>query len=414
MTPPFMAVPGANCHGLIIGINEYQDPRIPKLRFTRADAKSFYEHLVDPARSGFPPSNVRLLENEEATRKNIERAISGWLFRNATQESTVVVFFAGHGGLESDKTGSEKDGIAKYLMPWDADVEDLFASALSSVRFQELLSTIRAQRLVVFMDACYTGGITKGGRDVGIVESPFRRIAEGRGRIVIASAHPSQRSWEDEALGHGIFTYHLMEALQGKADIDDDGCVSVMEIFRYLQDTVPATARRLANSLQEPLLFGEQISRDLILTVNSQHVMDLARQRIESERMRSERIREMRRKLFNLHDQGEMPLDVFHGALAVIEKAPEFLTIEERTDVGLLDALVEGKISVGIYLNFVVPHRAAAGRMPTANPPVQDRLRMPSAVPEPTAHERRYCEHCGTKVIRDNKYCIGCGKEYGS
>jgi uncharacterized caspase-like protein len=105
------------CFGLVVGIGEYQDPRIPKLRFTPADANAFYAQLIDPQRSGIDADRVKLLLNEQATRRNIERAIGSWLFQNATADSTVLVFFAGHGALESDKTGNERDGVSKYLLP---------------------------------------------------------------------------------------------------------------------------------------------------------------------------------------------------------------------------------------------------------------------------------------------------------
>lgn len=426
-------VSAGSIYGLVVGIGEYQDPRIPKLRFTHADAESFYKQLIDPQRSGFEPEKVRLLLNENATRRNIEKAISGWLFQNATMQSTVIVFFAGHGAIESDKTGCEKDGMAKYLLPWDADPEDLFSSAMSNVRFHELLNTIKAQRLVVFLDACYAGGVSEGARDVGIVEHAGRKLAEGRGRMVIASAQPNQRSWEDATYGHGIFTYHLLEAIDGKADTDDDGCVSVMDIFRYLQDTVPATARRISNSLQEPELFGDQISRDVVLTVNCLRVAEAARKREEAARFRSEQVKEKRRKLFALHEDG-MPLDNFRYALELVEKASTELQPEEKKIAGLLNALLDGKISMDVYLAFAVSqgpaaqpsaNKAAAGStaasppVPPAAPPrrVAEPYRVertrpapePPRATEPPVRRVRYCLHCGFREIPGNKFCVGCG-----
>jgi uncharacterized caspase-like protein len=416
-------------YGLVVGVGNYQDEKIPKLRFTAADAESFYKQLVDPQRSGFDRDHVRLLLNEQATRRSIEKAIGGWLFQNATSDSTVIVFFAGHGALESDRTGNERDGVSKYLLPWDTDSEDLFSSALSNSRFQELLNTIKAQRLVVFLDACHAGGVSKAGaRDVSIVEGPGRKIAEGRGRMVIASAHPNQRSWEDESFGHGIFTHHLLEAIDGKADADDDGCVSVMDIFRYLQDTVPATARRISNSIQEPELFGDQISRDLVLMVNRERLLESTRKREEQKRMRSAQVMEKRRKLLEFHEQG-MPLDTFRQALELVEKAPADLAPEDKKMAGLLDALLEGKISLEIYLGFAVAkpatrelsnEAAAASSSGPATSPKPSSL-VPKAYrrevtrPDlPAAHKveppkLRYCINCGTQLIPSKKFCIGCG-----
>jgi uncharacterized caspase-like protein len=422
----------------VVGISEYQDPNVPKLKFTGADAQSFYERLVAPEQSGFAPANVRLLINEQATRRNIEKAISGWLFQSATADSTVVVFFAGHGGQESDKTGAEKDGVSKYLLPWDADPDDLFSSGLSNSRFHELLNTIKAQRLVVFMDACFAGGVTEGARDIGLVESPYKRLAEGRGRIVIASAQPNQRSWEDQTLGHGIFTYHLLEAMEGKADTDGDGCASVMDIFRYLQNTVPATARRMCQSIQEPLLFGDQISQDVVLTVSRQRMMAAVREREEADRLRSQQIKEKKAALFRLYDDGRIPLQTFQDAMPLIVKPPAEMSAEETRLARLLNPLLEGKISVDTYLAFAVPAKPPASGPekvmlkpdpmpgPTAPPPVppEHRRQVIQPVPEP---ERpvgpgaevpkplmRFCIYCGAKVIATNQFCINCGKAYRS
>jgi len=257
--------------------------------------------------------------------------------------------------------------------------------------------------------------------------------------MVIASAQPNQRSWEDATFGHGIFTYHLLEAIDGKADSDEDGCVSVMDIFRYLQDTVPATARRISNSLQEPELFGDQISRDVVLTVNCARVAEAARKREEAARLRSEQVREKRRKLFALHEDG-MPLDNFRYALELVEKSSADLEPEEKKIAGLLNALLDGKISLEVYLAFAVSQgpavqpgasKAAAG-LGAASPPVPappaplrvpepyrvertrpapepPRAAEPPRATEPPARRVRYCLHCGFREIPGNKFCVGCG-----
>src|SRR5690554_4978740 len=228
---------------LIIGISRYSDQAIPDLKCTKADAMALHNVLISKNHIGLAPENIKLLLDEDATLYRIKNAVSGWLFQKATDESTVVIFFAGHGGQESDKTGTEPDGIAKYLLPYDCDRNDLFSSALSNSEFDRLMKTIKARRLIFFMDACYAGGVTRAGaRDVGVVEDIGTKLSQGEGRLVIASAKPNQRSWEDERIGHGIFTYHLLEALEGKADLDDDGYVSIWEVFRYLEKNVPVSA----------------------------------------------------------------------------------------------------------------------------------------------------------------------------
>jgi hypothetical protein len=372
--------------------------------------------LADPQLSACSPDHLKLLLDEQATLFNIKHAISGWLFQNATPDSTVLIYFAGHGGLENDKLGAEKDGVSKYLLPWDADLDNLFASALSSVEFHALLNTIRSQRLVIFMDACYAGGVSKGARDIGMLESPYARLGEGQGRLVIASAQPNQRSWEDQTIGHGIFTHHLLEAMQGKADSDDDGCVSVMDVFRYLQQTVPVSARRMAQNVQDPLLCGD-ISKDIVLTVNSARIMEIARQRSEAERRRREEIQRKRRRLVEMRDSDEIPAEMFYRVLPLLEKSPSELTAEESRVAGFLDAMLADKITVKLFLDSVQPLQEKPIEKPADKPPAAAAAattgRTTITPPQPLkAAAIRFCIHCGTKVVQGNTFCIGCGRKY--
>lgn len=377
-------------YAVIVGISQYRDARIRKLDYTRADAQAFYNLLLDRERAGLPSENVKLLLDDQATRFSIEDAISDWLFKRAKPESTVIVFFAGHGGTESDKTGTEKDGIAKYLLPWDTNPENLFASAVSSNHFNQLLRTIKAERLVMFMDSCYSGGLPeRGARDIGIVDDPYKRLAEGKGRLVIAAAQPNQRSWEEPSLGHGIFTYHLIEALQGKADLDHDGYVSILEVYNYLQRMVPDSVRRLCNSLQEPLLVGD-IAGEIVLTANSQRVRELDTERVEAERRRKEKNQEKRQKLSALRDRGDFPLDAYLEALGLIEKSPAEMTSNESKLAKNLDALFKDGITAEVYLLN------------------RDAIIRPD--PQPPEIDTKYCIYCGAQLHPRNLFCTGCGR----
>src|ERR1022692_908479 len=109
-------VRGENAFALIVGIGKYQDERIPKLNYTHADAQAFYELLTDPQRSGFQKQNVRLLIDAEATHTQIRKSVNQWLYNQVTPDSTVLIFFAGHGGQEQDKCDSETGRQAYYFL----------------------------------------------------------------------------------------------------------------------------------------------------------------------------------------------------------------------------------------------------------------------------------------------------------
>ncbi len=224
-----------NVYAVIIGISEYQDTTVSHLKYTYADAESFYNLLLDDNKCGVPAENMKLLLGKDATCFNIKDAVSGWLRTKVNSDSTTLIYFAGHGGSESSPIDSDKSD--KYLLPWDTRITNLFASAISCNTFNELLNRINVKRKVIFMDACYSGGIAKqGARDLNIIDNPYDNLGKGEGTIVIAASQPNQKSWEFDQLGHGIFTYHLLEALNGDADTDKNGEITVWEVIDYLKE----------------------------------------------------------------------------------------------------------------------------------------------------------------------------------
>ena len=192
----------ANAYAVIIGIGKYKDPTIPTLKYTHVDANDLYDVLINPRRIGIQKENIKLLLNEDATLQNIKSTVGTWLLRKADEDSTVIIFFSGHGGVEPDTSGLP----AKYLLPWDAWRDDLYATAISSRDFEGLLQRIKSNRLVIFLDACHSGGVIsrEGTKDVVTIENLCADLAAGSGRAIIAASQGSQQSFEDEKLGHGI------------------------------------------------------------------------------------------------------------------------------------------------------------------------------------------------------------------
>jgi len=80
-----------NYYAVIIGIGKYQDDKIPKLKYTTADAQSIYNILIDPQYGNFTKGQVKLLIDENATYYNIKSAIGTWLKRNTQKDDTVII-----------------------------------------------------------------------------------------------------------------------------------------------------------------------------------------------------------------------------------------------------------------------------------------------------------------------------------
>ena len=71
-----------------------------------------------------------------------------------------------------------------------------------------------------------------------------------------ASSRPSEVSMELPELGHGVFTYYLVQGLQGAADLNRDGIVTLQELYEYVEQQVTRKSRMVGGN-QHPVMKGE-------------------------------------------------------------------------------------------------------------------------------------------------------------
>jgi len=262
--PPAAAPPVKNDRwAVVIGVGRYQSTDIPSLRYTVSDAESLYQLLIGAG--GFKKEHVLLLTDKSdrpPTLRNIKWALGTFLARSAKKDDTVLIFFAGHGAPEVDQRGVERDGLAKYLIPTDADPDDLYSTALPMDEMQTIFGRVEAERMVVFLDACYSGAAggrtfsSKRTRATNVDDQFLERLTRSKGRAIITASRPSEVSIELPELGHGIFTYYLVEGLKGAADLNKDGIITVQELYEYVEQKVSAKSRSVGGN-QHPVMKGE-------------------------------------------------------------------------------------------------------------------------------------------------------------
>lgn len=323
-------------YAVIIGIGDYQDDRIPDLRFTENDAQGLYDILTDPIYGGIPPEHIKLLLHKDATVSNIKSAIGTWLRAQADEQDTVLIYYAGHGAPEGNET---------YWVTYEANIDDLYATALSNNEVSDMLKRIQSKRMVTFLDACYSAATvnrTRGTRGMP-TEIPWEKF-QGAGRITITASNGKQESLEDEEYGHGVFTYHLLEGLKGKADgsagTERDGIVDVDEIWNYVRERVKADARQRGN-LQEPVLQTDLYSSGIPLTYNLKYFEE--QQKAVEAKKRVQEIRQQQKKLAKFYERGDIQTEHFECALEMLASgAPN----------KYLEGLLSGKISSKTFNQF--------------------------------------------------------------
>ena len=246
---------------VVIGISRYKN--IPSLKYAANDAREFYRYLAEV--NGVPKDHIWLLLDEEATLDNLKSILGTQLRRQAGKDDMVIIYLAGHGATEKDATSPDGDGLEKYILPYNANPKDLYASAMPMSEVARIFNRISSERLVFISDTCYSGA--SGGRTVpalgtraNVSGAFLDRISQGKGRVIITASDANEVSVEKDDLKHGVFTYYLLEALRGQGDTDKDGVITVDEVYRYVSMKVP----QATGQDQHPVKKGEMTGQIIL------------------------------------------------------------------------------------------------------------------------------------------------------
>ncbi len=230
---------------VVIGVSRYKfhDGGLKDLFYADADARSMRDFLQSSAGGGFAPQDILYLENEQATTGSVRAALARFLPK-AEPNDLIFLFIASHGS--SDPHSPLKK---LYFIFHDTKVADMPNTALPMSELQELLEhTVRAERIVVFIDACHSFGLsgaqlitTRGleHTENNVLNLYASKLFNETGRAVLTSSDVNEASQEsDKWGGHGVFTWALLEGLRGSADINADQLVTAGELFEFVSERV--------------------------------------------------------------------------------------------------------------------------------------------------------------------------------
>jgi hypothetical protein len=225
----------ANAHALVVGISRYQHLQaLPEVQ----DAVDVATVLTDPGLAGYPPANVCTLLEAAATRAAVLDALDD-LATRTTADSTVVLYFSGHGG-RSERNGGERC----YLLPVDAEDGDAWErTAISSDELSSRLRALPAARVTTILDCCRASGIAEP-KDIGALAPELTPhglavLAQGRGRAVFAASRSDGAAYVVPGHRNSVFTRHLLDGLRGGAE-GAGGAIRIFDLYHYVQQRVVA------------------------------------------------------------------------------------------------------------------------------------------------------------------------------
>jgi len=281
----------SNKWAIVVGVSQFADPAISPVSYSDDDAVAMYQYLTDPDYGRFVKDQVFLMLDSDATTLRIKNAVD-IISRHARPEDMVVIFISAH-GTPADRDYDVENIV--YMVTYDTLLHSLYTTAYSvSELIRAVRNRIRAETVVTLMDVCYSANALKrtfckkkGAKDLAIKtqsgdvpkkmtesrletdricmsDSTVRELSTGKGRIFITSSKSDEQSWESDTLGHGFFSYYLLQALKMKG-----GEISVQEAYKHIKEEMPKAVMREKEHPQNPVMVMEDVRRDIFITAKS-------------------------------------------------------------------------------------------------------------------------------------------------
>lgn len=243
---------GRRLHILAVGIDDYTNPQ-HHLNYAVADATAVLERLQSLNTDIFDSVQTTLITNSDANKDGIMAAFAR-ISSEATPQDTFIFYFAGHGVLSQEDQNF-------YLVPQDAlqiygDGAGLKKSGISSQKLRELSSQVQARKQLFILDACNSAGALLAFKERGASqEKAIAQLARSTGTHWIAASSGDQFATEFAELGHGAFTYTLLQGLNGEADSGDKR-ITINEIKAYVESMLPEVTKTYKGRPQYPASYG--------------------------------------------------------------------------------------------------------------------------------------------------------------
>ena len=247
-------------HALLIGIGAYPLAEQLNAPQTAADAEFIAEVLPRPEYCAYPPGQVTSLVREQATRSQVLAALKQ-LSKQTNADSTVLLFYSGHGMYAADGT--------YYLTTSDTQIDSrglvVKDTGVSQRELLRLVKSLPATRVLLIFNACHSGvlnpavlgpesapGVPPG--SVPSIELTDALLGTGAGRVIISACREGQISYFDPQAMRTVFADLLGRTLQGQGIYTNKPIITVSQLYEALYDQVEAAVQKRWKAEQQPEL----------------------------------------------------------------------------------------------------------------------------------------------------------------
>ena len=238
---PLVGDSGKRKAALVVGISDYSSKAL-RLKYAQKDAALVFDYLSEARQ--FPKENIFMLPDSLATSGRIYNSIHN-LMKWLVAGDELVIYFAGHGDVQTVADFDEA-----FFLAWDASDSRNYYGAAGTLKLSDLdnytnrLAGVKKVKVSLIMDACHAGfdlrkdGVLKAQENIS---SSFSQINKMLGCAV------NEFSYEADSIGHGLFSWYLVQGLMGLADAPADNKVTFDELKTWTQKRVAAASKGKQN-----------------------------------------------------------------------------------------------------------------------------------------------------------------------
>ncbi len=244
---------------IIITNKTYSNKTIPPVIFAEKDGEVFKKFLTNI----FGISEDRIILKNNATKAELERYFGvkdeykGYVYRLTKDicdsTSRVFVYYSGHG------TG-DPETREPYIVPSDADPNFIRQNCYSLKLLMHNLTKLPVKNVFLIVESCFSG-MSDGGPIISgispLIITNVTPIESEKVYCFTATSEQQVAIWNNNA-GHGLFTYYLLKGLKGEADTNNDLCLTLGELKKYVTEKVILASKSIRDWYQKPTFTGPE------------------------------------------------------------------------------------------------------------------------------------------------------------